>query len=65
VPPSLHPPQARNRFHFAIKPSTGSGSEELVLESAVVIYLDDVSPDGAFLLYTQFGRKRLSKAIYS
>jgi len=43
------------RFHIAIKPTSGGGNEELVLESPVRLFLNDVSPDGAFLLYDQDG----------
>jgi eukaryotic-like serine/threonine-protein kinase len=43
------------RFHIAIKFANGAGSEELVLESQIRLFLDDVSPDGAFLLYNQDG----------
>jgi serine/threonine protein kinase/Tol biopolymer transport system component len=42
-------------FHLAIKPANGSGSEELVLESQTRIFLEDISPDGAYLLYSQDG----------
>ena len=42
-------------YHLAIKPANGSGSEELVLESHTSISLDDVSPDGAYLLFSQYG----------
>jgi Tol biopolymer transport system component len=44
-----------NRWHFAIKPANGSGSEELAMETHTIPFLDDVSTDGAFLLYTQTG----------
>jgi eukaryotic-like serine/threonine-protein kinase len=45
-----------SRFHLAIKPANGSGSEELVLESSHSrIFLDDISLDGAYFLYTQDG----------
>ena len=43
------------RFHIAVKPANGSGAEDLVLEAKTQLYLDDVSPDGAFLLYQQIG----------
>jgi Tol biopolymer transport system component len=43
------------RFNLAIKPANGSGSEELVLETQSRIFLDDVSPDGMYLLYSQDG----------
>jgi eukaryotic-like serine/threonine-protein kinase len=43
------------RLHIAIKPANGTGSEELVLESPSLLFLNDVSPDGAFLLYAQDG----------
>jgi Tol biopolymer transport system component/predicted Ser/Thr protein kinase len=42
-----------SRYYLAVKPSNGSGSEEVVLESQTKIFLEDVSPDGAYLLYTQ------------
>jgi serine/threonine-protein kinase len=42
-------------FHLAIRPANGSGSEELVLETHTRIFLEDVSPDGAYLLYSQDG----------
>jgi eukaryotic-like serine/threonine-protein kinase len=44
-----------DRFQIAIKPASGGGAEELVLESRTRLFLDDVSPDGAFLLYNQDG----------
>jgi Tol biopolymer transport system component len=44
-----------HRFNLAIKPANGSGSEELVLETQSRIFLDDVSPDGMYLLYSQDG----------
>jgi serine/threonine protein kinase/Tol biopolymer transport system component len=43
------------RFNLAIKPSNGSGSEELVLETHGRIFLNDVSPDEKYLLYSQDG----------
>jgi Tol biopolymer transport system component len=44
-----------HRFQIAIKPANGGGVEESVLESRTCLFLDDVSPDGAFLLYSQDG----------
>jgi Tol biopolymer transport system component len=46
------------RFHIAIKPANGTGTEEMMLESQVKIYLDDVSPDGAFILYDRVDAPR-------
>ncbi|MBI4892000.1 MAG: serine/threonine-protein kinase, partial [Acidobacteria bacterium] len=43
------------RFHVAIRPADGSGQEELIYESQSIFYLNDVSPDGKFLLLSQSG----------
>jgi eukaryotic-like serine/threonine-protein kinase len=42
------------RWNLVIKPTNGAGSEDLVLESPVMLFLDDISPDAAFLLYTRW-----------
>jgi eukaryotic-like serine/threonine-protein kinase len=44
------------RFNLAIKPANGTGSEDLVYESPVTLYLDDISPDGRYLLYHKSGQ---------
>jgi Tol biopolymer transport system component len=46
------------RFDLILKAANGSGSEQLVSETGVYSGLDDVSPDGAFLLYTQYSPPR-------
>jgi Tol biopolymer transport system component len=43
------------KFGFVQKPTDGSGSEELVLESSAhVKYVNDWSPDGKFLVYQDY-----------
>jgi Tol biopolymer transport system component len=42
------------RWNLATKPTNGAGKEDLVLESPEMIFLDDISPDGAFLLYYSY-----------
>jgi eukaryotic-like serine/threonine-protein kinase len=40
-----------SRFNIAIKPVNSAASEDLVLASSFRIFLDDIAPDGAFILY--------------
>ncbi len=47
-----------SRHNIAIKPANGGGSEDLVLDSPFRLFLDDISPDGAFILYDRDGAPR-------